>query len=753
MLRYYAIFTKYIPRIIILSVILSLGKSVLAQDLLSTLASQYQKSAANSAERYLLSGKYAQALFFNDQVDEAFKLLNDNIVSASKLKEAKYVAYLQTVLAINFQIAENPAQANIQISKARSNMARTLDNETKGYVMYGQGWIQSRQLKEAEAVRSFVTALEYLDRAPHSNTLLGRKSSIYKELTAIYSNWNETELQDKYSKLSLDLAIKQKDPSSIFDGYMSLGYLHEQQFLRDEADLKHRDLAEKYYLQALETYQNNKAEIPFSSNLSFVSSNLAHLYLRSYPDSYRAKAKKYAELAKQHGQKSNEHNHVSSAYGIMAEMAMQENNPALAKEYLLASLSEINNSSNQDQNVLMSIYESLSNISEKEKKFDEAVNYYKRYIEIFKRVYDQEQLNLGKRLEAQFEKGRQEQQVQNLQLESEKKEQQLSLMAALGIQQKQDLENMKLIQDNQSKELELAKLETEKQNQELRMSKLEAQNRAAEISNYQQEINFREKVNTYFILSFATIFLLFLVLLYAYQQRSKHMKQNDALHQLALEQERQHSKISTLTAMLHGQELERGRLARDLHDGLGGLLSGTKLHLSQLNDRITDNNKETMDKTMGHLDLAVDELRRVAHNLMPDLLQKYGLEEALSDYATRMSTDTLDVDVQFLHYDKQLPIDKQLIVYRIIQELVNNAIKHAKPAQILIQVVEEENSYQITVEDDGAGFDPKALKNNQSAGLHNIQSRVEFLKGSVQINSEINQGTSIEFQFPKSHNV
>src|SRR5690606_21901075 len=228
MLRYYAIFTKYIPRIIILSVILSLGKSVMAQDLLSTLASQYQKSAANSAERYLLTGKYAQALFFNDQVDEAFKLLNDNIVSASKLKEAKYVAYLQTVLAINFQIAENPAQANIQISKARSNMARTLDNETKGYVMYGQGWIQSRQLKEAEAVRSFVTALEYLDRAPHSNTLLGRKSSIYKELTAIYSNWNETELQDKYSKLSLDLAIKQKDPSSIFDGYMSLGYLHEQ---------------------------------------------------------------------------------------------------------------------------------------------------------------------------------------------------------------------------------------------------------------------------------------------------------------------------------------------------------------------------------------------------------------------------------------------------------------------------------------------------------------------------------------------
>ena len=262
-----------------------------------------------------------------------------------------------------------------------------------------------------------------------------------------------------------------------------------------------------------------------------------------------------------------------------------------------------------------------------------------------------------------------------LQLEAEKKEQQLRLMEALGMQQKQDLKHMKLVQDNQGKELALARMKADKQNQALRLSKLEAENKAQEISNYQQEISFREKINSYFILSFSTILLLFLLLLYAYQQRAKHMKQKEVLHTLALEQERQHSKISTLTALLQGQETERGRLARDLHDGLGGLLSGTKLQLTQLQDPNDDKQQEQLLKTMGHLDLAVEELRRVAHNLMPDLLQKYGLQEALSDYANRMSSDRLDVDVQFLHMQQSLSLDQQLIVYRIIQELVNNAIK------------------------------------------------------------------------------
>jgi len=162
--------------------------------------------------------------------------------------------------------------------------------------------------------------------------------------------------------------------------------------------------------------------------------------------------------------------------------------------------------------------------------------------------------------------------------------------------------------------------------------------------------------------------------------------------------------------------------------------------------------KDDMQKSIQQLDTAVEELRRVAHNLMPDLLYRFGLQEALQDYAARMSNDFLDIDVQFLHYKNQLTKEQQLLVYRIVQELVNNSIKHADPKQIIIQIVEEADSYCITVEDDGLGFDIKQIKGNQSAGLYNIQSRIDFLKGRFSIQSEINLGTSVEVLFPKNKN-
>jgi signal transduction histidine kinase len=114
-----------------------------------------------------------------------------------------------------------------------------------------------------------------------------------------------------------------------------------------------------------------------------------------------------------------------------------------------------------------------------------------------------------------------------------------------------------------------------------------------------------------------------------------------------------------------------------------------------------------------------------------------------------MTTPKLDIDVQFLYYSNQLPQESQLLVYRIVQELVNNAVKHASAEQIIIQFIENESDYVIIAEDDGKGFDINILNHLHSAGFHNIRSRVEFLKGTMQIESQINIGTNIELKFPK----
>ncbi|WP_268229723.1 sensor histidine kinase [Sphingobacterium sp. UT-1RO-CII-1] len=722
-----------------------------AQEVLDNLKTQYENTSADNPEKFYIAGKYIQALFFNKKEQLAYTILDENIKKAVQLKDGGYAAYLYAIEAMSNRINEETEASKSSLRKAKDFAERSKNQEIKGYVSYCEGWLLVRDNKEGEAVRSFLNAINHFDAAPASPTLNSRKSSTYKELTSIYANWNEYQLQEKYSQLALNLARQQKDPVAIFDAYMLMGYMYEQRYIADESNLHTRDQAEQYYLKAIDTYNKNKNKIPFPSSLSFVANNLANLYHRFFPASYKDKVIFYADLARKQGLATGQYTHVASAYGIMAEVAVKNNEPERAKEYLLAALTTITQSAVYDQNIMLSIYESLSDIAESENNLVEAIHYQRAYMETFKSIHNQEQLELGRKLEAQFEKERQQQELINMQLEADKKEQQISLMHSISLQQKQEFENLKLHEENQRKKLELTELESIKRSQELKLSRLEAQNRAQDILNYKNEIVYKEKISKYYI-SLIVVFLLAVIfLLYAYKQRSRSLRQNRELYNFSLDKERQNVKIATLTAMLDGQEKERGRMARDLHDGLGGLLSSTKISLSQLSDQVASPIKNDLENSLKQMDTAVEELRRVAHNLMPDLLNRYGLQEALKDYAARMSNERLDIDVQFLHMESDLEKDKQLLIYRIIQELVNNAIKHASAKQILIQLVEEETQYHLTVEDDGEGFDVEKVKGNQSAGLHNIQYRIDFLKGKLHIHSEINVGTSVEITFPKNN--
>jgi len=190
-------------------------------------------------------------------------------------------------------------------------------------------------------------------------------------------------------------------------------------------------------------------------------------------------------------------------------------------------------------------------------------------------------------------------------------------------------------------------------------------------------------------------------------------------------------------------------LAKDLHDSLGGLLSATKLQLSDFYLKTDCDKKDDLKNVLDHIDYAISKLRKISHNLMPDILLKFGLEVALKEFAERMQNHNLEIHTQFVNYNNKIPKDKELFVYRIVQELVSNAIKHAGASQILIQISEDKKEYHVTVEDDGKGFDLNNKKFTNSAGYHNIQSRVDFLKGNFNLRSHIDQGSTIEFNFPK----
>jgi signal transduction histidine kinase len=717
---------------------------VQAQDVLSKLEREYSHASNNTAEQLNLAPKYATALFFHDLKPKSYQILETNISIAARQTDGKYATILYAVQAMNYRLDNKTAESSKSLDMAKAFSLKTNSNEAKGYVQYAKGWILTRNNKTTDAVAAYLKAIEYYENSPTTSTLYGRLGNAAKELSAIYSDLNEYQLEEKYSKQFLLLASKQNDPNLIFDAYMRMGYVYEQKYTQDPSNTMFRNKTEHYYLQAIATFNKNKDAMLSGNSLSYAAINLANLYTGFDSN----KAMQYAQLANKVSLEIGDAIHIASSFGILAELALQDKNYDLAKSYFLKASMEIGKSPVRNHMIELSILESLSRISEEQGNYKEALTYYKSYIDQYKSIYDQEKLDITKRLESQFDKERQEQKYIKLQLESDKKAQEIKLINILRAQREQVYNNLKLVEENQRERLKFSELESEKKEQQLRLAKLETRQKNNDINSFKKLLAFKEKINTYYIFFIIFFIVLILLLLYAYKQRAKSIKRRDELHALAMEQEKQNSKISTLTALLEGQEQERGRLARDLHDGLGGLLSGTKHQLSYLNPHQSENIEEGISKSIEQIDGAVEELRRVAHNLMPDLLMKYGLEVAIQEFASRISNSALEIHTEFINYSNSISQEKQLIIYRIIQELVNNAIKHAETSEIIVQVSEEENLLNLTVEDNGKGFDHTNLDVRKTAGFHNIELRVQFLKGTMNITSELNIGTSIELQIP-----
>ena len=217
-------------------------------------------------------------------------------------------------------------------------------------------------------------------------------------------------------------------------------------------------------------------------------------------------------------------------------------------------------------------------------------------------------------------------------------------------------------------------------------------------------------------------------------------------HIRELEKDKQ---LIAVDSLLKGQEEERSRLAKDLHDGLGGLLSGVKFSLSNMKDNliVTPENMVVFQRSLDMIDTSIKELRRVAHNMMPEMLSKFGLDEALKDYCTNVdAAKLLSVKYQSLGMETRVDNAIEIIVYRIVQELLNNILKHAAATEVFIQLIRENDRLSIVVEDNGKGFDTALLKNNKGAGWVNIRSRVEYLKGQLDIHSEQGKGTLVNIE-------
>jgi two-component system NarL family sensor kinase len=237
------------------------------------------------------------------------------------------------------------------------------------------------------------------------------------------------------------------------------------------------------------------------------------------------------------------------------------------------------------------------------------------------------------------------------------------------------------------------------------------------------------------------------VVIIGFQSYSRYrLKQVSVLQEAVLQQQ----DIAT-KGIIQAEEKERKRIAADLHDGVGQLFSAVRMNLSSLLDRVILNNADEQalaEKTLAMVDESCKEVRTIAHQMMPNILLKTGLASAIKDFVNKIDSQCLKINLEAYGLEERLDNNVEIVLYRVVQECVNNVIKHSKANRLDINLTREEKDISVTIEDNGIGFDTTNKMKFEGIGLKNIITRVQYLKGAVDISSDQNKGTLVAIYIP-----
>ena len=270
------------------------------------------------------------------------------------------------------------------------------------------------------------------------------------------------------------------------------------------------------------------------------------------------------------------------------------------------------------------------------------------------------------------------------------------------------------------------------------------------------EQNKTQKAQRNFLIA-GSLVLLFLLLAFGiyFIQRTRIAKKNEVIAREKISSLLKEQEIKTYNAMLEGQEEERKRIATDLHDRLGSMLSTVKLLFGALDEKIDKNqaeNKKQYEKASDILDEAVIEVRRISHNLNTGMLNNFGLVMALDELCESINNSKL-IRCRLLSFGEGSRLEQQIEIgiFRMVQEIVNNTLKHANASELTVQLNQTEESILVTTEDDGIGFDVETKRKSGGMGLANLEARALKINGFVQIDSTPGRGTITTIEIPLRH--
>jgi signal transduction histidine kinase len=308
----------------------------------------------------------------------------------------------------------------------------------------------------------------------------------------------------------------------------------------------------------------------------------------------------------------------------------------------------------------------------------------------------------------------------------------------------------KNVDEKTKKQIAYAAEEFESEKKVLIINELEAQAKVKELTLKKRNL---------WLFGLSSLTALIIVAFFAMyrntQQKKKILLREAELNEQKIKELEKEKLLVATRAVMQGEEKERTRLARDLHDSLGGMLSGIKLKISNAmkgNVVLPEDLAIQFENTLGLLDSTIGELRHIANNLMPESLLKFGLKSSLTDFCNRFNEKEKELVIfQFYGEDQRFESEIEIAVFRIAQELISNSLKHSEATKIEVQVIVDESRICLQVMDNGVGFvNETAIKKGR--GLKNIENRVAALNGQIETQSRPGKGTEtmVEFGLTKS---
>ena len=552
-------------------------------------------------------------------------------------------------------------------------------NESKKYSYLAEGYIKKDSV--AQALENYEYSLNSLS-ANNSKEYELERARILEAVGNIYQKYDDYETAYSYYQQAEVLLIKHNDYNKLIDVYSKMANI----FLRN-SDIKRNK-------QIIEKCDAIVDKVTDRDVLAGYYTNRGNVY--GYDKDY-LKCDEYHQKALDILKETGNHYRLGSLYYNMGYFAVQRDNLLQGEEFYRISLAEFEKDGSK-----FDICDGLLALGR-------VLYYIEKYTE--SRSYLQRALLMAQQIESKLLMRNTFIALSWLEHDSG------NFKEAFEYSEKGAELDVELVSESTQKQLAFmeVKHETDKKEQQILSLRKE------------------KRLIIYLGVSIGILLILLLLLMLERQRINKHK----------IERLKREKQLVATQSVLEGETAERTRLARDLHDGLGGMLSSVRFNLYGIKDgaTIVSSDVELFNNALNTLDESIRELRRVAHNMMPDSLARYGLKPALTDFCNSISI----VKFNYFGSDDRLDQKLEVMIYRTVHELINNALKHSGAKEILVQIIQETDRIAITVQDDGIGFDASAP--TDGSGLKNIQNRVGSYNGRMEIWSKQDEGTEISVEF------